>query len=143
MSYYSYNWTKGRDVIDKLGGPDYLGLVLGAKSIRLTYYISTRTNNSWATIVLELECEGRYERNLVVKFVAHRNLEVRLMETRRVGPFFFRRTDIHVKQKRGILPDYVYLSLPDPLRDKESLSYLTSCIEEVTGKCLDPFGMLS
>jgi len=143
MSYYSYNWTNGRDVIDRLGGPDYLKLALGAKNIRLTFYISTGNNKSWATIVFELEPRGEYRVSLVVKFVAYRSLEVRLVETRRVGPFFLRRTDVHVKQKKGILPDSVYLSLPDPLRDKESLSYLTSCIEEVTGRCLDPFSMLS
>lgn len=143
MSYYSYNWTKGRDIIDRLGGPDYLKLVLGAKDIRLTYYISTKDNSSWATIVFKLEPRGEYRVSLVVKFVAYKHLKVRLVETRRVGPFFFRRTDVHVKQERKIFPNSVYLSLPDPLRNKESLSYLISCIEEVTGRCLDPFGMLS
>jgi hypothetical protein len=143
MSYYSYNWKYGRDIIDRLGGPDYLKLALGAKNIRLTRYISTDVSSSWATIVFKLEPRGEYRVSLVVKFVSYKNLEVRLVETRKIGPFFLRRTDVHVKQKRKIFPCNVYVSLPDPLRDKESLSYFISCIEEVTGRCLDPFGMLS
>jgi hypothetical protein len=142
MSYYSDEWTIGKDIIDKMGGSDYLKLALGAKGIYLTEYFLVG-HKSWATIVFKLESEAEYERTLVVKFVGYRDLVVKLVETRKIGSFLFRRTDIHVKQQKGIFPHNVYIPLPNPLGHKENFSYLTSCIEGVMGRCLDPFGMLS
>jgi hypothetical protein len=141
MRFWSEEWTEGETIIEMLGGHDYLKLVLGAKRIRLTAYFRSDFIK-YATMMLWLEDEGEYERVLVVKFSGRCDLEVKLVERREVGPVLLRRTDVHVKRELRVLPDGVYIFLPKPVRS-ESLPCLIGCIEEVTGRCLDPFGMLS
>lgn len=141
MEFWSEEWTEGETIIEMLGGHDYLKLALGAKGIRLTKYFRSDLA-TYATVVFELDREGDYERKLVVKFHGRCELEVKLVESREIGPVLLRRTDVHVKRELRVLPDSVYIFLPTPMRSK-SLPCLIGCIEEVTGRSLDPFGMLS
>jgi len=141
LRYWSEEWTEGETIIEMLGGMGYLKLTLGAKQIYLTKYFRSDLA-TYATMVFWLEDEGDYERKLVVKFSGHCDVEVRLVESREIGPVLLRRTDTHVRQEFRVFPDSVYIFLPKPMR-AESLPCLIGCIEEVTGRCLDPFGMLS
>jgi hypothetical protein len=141
MRFWSEEWTEGETIIEMLGGTEYLKLALGAKGIHLTKYFRSDLV-TYATMVFWLENEGEYERKLVVKFNGRCDLEVKLIERREVGPVLLRRTDVHVKQEVRVFPDSVYIFLPTPMRS-ESLPCLIGCIEEVTGRCLDPFGVLS
>ena len=141
MVFWSEEWTEGETIIEMLGGTEYLKLSLGAKEIYLTKYFRSDLV-AYATMVFWLEDEGDYERKLMVKFSGRCDLEVKLIERREVGPVLLRRTDVHVKREIRVFPDSVYIFLPRPMRS-EGLPCLVGCIEEVTGTCLDPFGMLS
>jgi hypothetical protein len=141
FGYWSEEWTEGYTIIDMLGGTEYLKLILDVEDIELTKYFRSDLV-TYATIIFWLEDEGDYERKLVVKFSDRCDLEVKLVESREIGPVLLRRTDLHVKREFRVFPDSVYIFLPTPMRS-ESLPCLIGCIEEVTGRSLDPFGMLS
>jgi hypothetical protein len=154
-NYYSGAWDGGNDIVNQLGGLDYLTLTLGVKYVTCRSYWPRSTFPSeyppFSTISMHMDEEG-YCTSLLLKFSYPATLEVELKRVSRTKGWWnfiqvvvgIKERDIEIIRKKstlaeGLGPIFWWGSYHLSTRNLEAVG---KCVMAVTGKSLDPFDMI-
>lgn len=153
-TYYTFEWDEGRELLYRIATEEMLALSLGAKNFRFVHRVRKELDASEAEIAFEFgtgDTGTRGEVTILIEFMKKpdkREVVTVISRARRVPGnflehvlFLFLRPQPTLSfvsyEPNGHLSAYFV----DWARD-EDLEGIRECVERVTGRCLDPFGMV-
>lgn len=153
-SYYTYDWGEGRQLLCRIASEEMLALSLGAKNFSFSHRIRKDLAVTEAEIVFEYDTgniDACGEIVILIEFmrkVDKHDVVTVISRTRRVPINFLEHVLFLFLRPRPTLsigsyePDgHLSAYFADWARD-EDLEGIRRCVERVTGRCLDPFGMV-
>ena len=161
-SYYTFEWDEGRELLARIASEEMLALSLGAKNFSFSHRICKELDVTEAGIayVTEAEIAFNYDTGdagtqgeITILFEFMRKVDKRDVVTVINRVCQLPKTFIERVKFLFLPPQYTlstasyepngHLSayFADWARD-EDLEGIRECVERVTGRCLDPFGMV-
>lgn len=136
MRSYSEEWEEGEYLVKMLGGREHLALFLGVRSVSLRRHFGSEV---CCIARFEIDGEEGYETTLVLKFKGI-GVDVKFFEVKRSILYFFR-PRIYISTGICPLKRIFYAFIPNSI-DAVDLQSLVNCVDFVTKRSLDPFGVL-
>lgn len=153
-TYYTYEWNEGEKLLSRIASVETLALSLGARNFRFSHRIRKEMDVSEAEIVFEFDTGDKFtcgEIVILIEFmrkVDKRDIVTVISRTRRVPSNLFEYVlslflrpqltlSIGSYEPKGLLSAYFAVWARD-----EDIERIRECVEKVTGRCLDPFGMM-
>jgi len=153
-TYYTYDWDRGKELLDRIASVEMLSLSLGAKNFRFVHRIHRPGDFSEAEISFEYDTGDKFnygEIIILIEFMRKadkRDVVTVFNRVRRVPKnllehiiFLFRplQTELIISSCEPNMHLSAYFA--SWLKD-EDIEQIKRCIEKVVGRCLDPFGMV-